>query len=520
MIGEPSKAVQIAEAGAIAPLITLLGGERGADAQEDAAGALYALADHGSNRLVITEAGGIAPLVALLGSVNVRARHHAEGTLVRLSIESGNRVLIIKQLVSMLDQGGSSSAVQEQAAAALANLARDSEDNCTSIVQAGGIPPLLAMMSSAANCGMESTLEALTLLAAKSKVNQEAIIRERGVQIIVQVLAASSSASATSPTKGTGAETVCALAALALVPLIGIILTAQSRKMPTRKGAADKKQSINTTLDEARAAAEGAITPLTGMLSATSTIMQTNAAAALAALARDCPANQAAIAQSGAIAPLCTLVREGSPETKESCASALWSLSHMNSPIKATVAKLGGIESLIALLVSGGGPISTKNATGALASLSSKHTNNRATITKRLVGLLNARGADRAVRVLGAISHLATDDPATQVATAKAGGIVAALSWLKSMSEECQEAAARALFSLANDNTSTQEMMVNLGVIPALASLVNRSTDAPSPAIISAQEIAAKVLRQLEARQVASGRDGEALSLGESQGGA
>ena len=44
------------------------------------------------------------------------------------------------------------------------------------------------MMSSAANLhGMESTLEALTLLAAKSKVNQEAIIREKGVQIIVQV---------------------------------------------------------------------------------------------------------------------------------------------------------------------------------------------------------------------------------------------------------------------------------------------------------------------------------------------
>jgi len=328
-----------------------------------------------------------------------------------------------------------------------------------------------------------------------------------------------SGASATSSVKGAGAETVCALAALALVPLIGIILTAPSRKVTTRKGAGDRKHSANTTLDEARAAAEGAIIPLTGMLSATSSSMQTNAASALAALGRDCPSNQAAIAQGGAIAPLCTLVREGSPETKDACASALWSLSLMNPPIKATVAKLGGIESLVALLVSGGGEFSTKNATGALASLSSKHTTNRATITKRLVGLLNARGADRAVRVLGAISHLATDDPVAQLATAKAGGIVAAISWLKSMSEECQEAATRALLSLANDNTSTQEMMLNLGVIPALASLVNRSTDSPSPAIISAQEIAAKVLKQLEARQLASGRDGDAPSLGESHGG-
>lgn len=39
-------------------------------------------------------------------------------------------------------------AAQEQAAAALANLARDSSDNRTSIVDAGGIPPLLALLGS------------------------------------------------------------------------------------------------------------------------------------------------------------------------------------------------------------------------------------------------------------------------------------------------------------------------------------------------------------------------------------
>ena len=44
--------------------------------------------------------------------------------LVRLSIESANRALIIKKLVDMLGDKGSSA--QEQAAAALANLASDS----------------------------------------------------------------------------------------------------------------------------------------------------------------------------------------------------------------------------------------------------------------------------------------------------------------------------------------------------------------------------------------------------------
>jgi HEAT repeat protein len=92
----------VAEAGAIAPLVKLLGGEKGQEAQEEAASALFAIADHAANRLAITDAGGIAPLVNLLGSTNPKAREHAEGALVRLSIEHANRALIIKKLVEML----------------------------------------------------------------------------------------------------------------------------------------------------------------------------------------------------------------------------------------------------------------------------------------------------------------------------------------------------------------------------------------------------------------------------------
>jgi hypothetical protein len=136
-----SKAEVIAEAGAITPLVSLLSGIRGPEAQHEAAGALWALADHASNRMAITEAGGIGPLVMLLGSTNAKAREHAELALVRLSIESSNRVIIIEQLVGMLhEQSGTS--LQEQAAAALANLARESVENRTSILQANGIPRL------------------------------------------------------------------------------------------------------------------------------------------------------------------------------------------------------------------------------------------------------------------------------------------------------------------------------------------------------------------------------------------
>jgi hypothetical protein len=65
------------QAGAIPHLVGLLDGTCGDPAQE-AAGALFSLADDNSNRLAITEAGGIGPLVELLGSRNSRARKHAE----------------------------------------------------------------------------------------------------------------------------------------------------------------------------------------------------------------------------------------------------------------------------------------------------------------------------------------------------------------------------------------------------------------------------------------------------------
>ena len=76
-------AMAIAVAGATSPLVNLLGGSCGDKAQEEAAGALYALAANAANRLELTEAGGIGPLVQLLGTNNTRARNHAEGALVR-----------------------------------------------------------------------------------------------------------------------------------------------------------------------------------------------------------------------------------------------------------------------------------------------------------------------------------------------------------------------------------------------------------------------------------------------------
>ena len=188
---------------------------------------------------------------------------------------------------------------------------------------------------------------------------------------------------------------------------------------------------------------------------------QANASGALSALARGSPDNQAAIARTGAIAPLCTLVRDGSPETKEQAASALWSLSNENTPNKATIAKLGGIEPLVGLIVSGASEKSAANAAGALASLAAKHTENRSSVAKRLVALLNGKVAERAVRVMSAISTLCADNQANQLAIAKYGGIPPVIGWLSSPDPGAQKAAAFALLHLAKENTTTQVSLVN-----------------------------------------------------------
>jgi hypothetical protein len=92
----------IAEAGAIAPLVLLLDGSEGTEAQTESAGALHALASNEHNRLAITECDGIGLITNVLACDNERARKLAEGALVRLSIEHANRALIIKKLVEML----------------------------------------------------------------------------------------------------------------------------------------------------------------------------------------------------------------------------------------------------------------------------------------------------------------------------------------------------------------------------------------------------------------------------------
>ena len=461
--------IAIAQAGAIEPLVNLLAGSEGVEAQQEAAGALFELANHANNRQGITAAGGIPGLVNLLACENPRAREHAEGALVRLSIEDENRVMIIKKLVDMLNN--TDTQAQEQAAAALANLARESEDNRKSIVDANGIPPLLFLLESQSSKAKENSVGAITELCRKSKANQAAIAKVGGIPKLVSVLVGFSAAAFKEPSLAQ----LCTLAADAV-----------------KEMAEDNKVNQNAIAES------GAIPPLVAMLgsgvadAARLKQMQANAAGALANLAKNNAENQQQIARTGAIAPLCTLVREGSEEAKDHSAHAIWTLATDNAANKDTIAKLGGIDPLLGLLVTGLTERSQECVAGALAALAAKHIDNRGVIAKRLVGLLGmaaSRGAPVAVRVLMAVSSFASESVANQVALAKSGVIPPLITWLANASTSAQQAAANAMLCLAVDNTTTQVLIAKSNGIPPLINLVKARGSTPA-----AQDYAARAL--------------------------
>ena len=454
----------IAEAGAIEPLVSLLEGNCGPEAQEEAAGALYALAEHEGNRLRITAADGIAWLVKLLGNERAKAREHAEGALVRLSIEPANRAQIIKKLVNMLQDA--SAGGQEQAAAALANLARESEDNRKSIVEANGIIPLLALLESTSPVAKENAVGAIAELCRNSKSIQSLIAKEGGIPKLVGAM-------------------------------LDFSVVNKERSMIqlwTLDAAAIKEMAKGNRKNQDAIAEAGGIAPLVAMLGSSAPQMQANAAGALANLASGHPDNQSAIAKTGAVAPLCLLIKEGvGQQTKDESAQAIWSLAADHQPNKDMIAKLGGFDPLLGLLVTGTTERSQKSVAGALAALAAKHNENRQIIAKRLVGLLGSsavKTSDRAERLLLTCSTFHSDSAANQVAIAKLGGIPPLNTWLGNMAASTQTQAAHAMLCLATDNATTQLLIAKSNGIPPLVKLVKRSPP-------EAQDAAARALWHL-----------------------
>jgi len=203
----------IVHAGAIAPLVGLLGNGQRADKNtppERAAAVLADLSRISESKVEIPRAGGIGPLVTMLDSACEDAQTYAVCALRYLSVSADNKASIvtmsgIPRFVALLSSGTVEG--QRHATHALWQVAT-SADTKTAIVQAGGIPPLVALMHkrivedeetseqdvrSLAET-KESVAAVLSELARSQATNRKAIVGEGAINPLVALISEGSPA--------------------------------------------------------------------------------------------------------------------------------------------------------------------------------------------------------------------------------------------------------------------------------------------------------------------------------------
>ena len=144
----------IVGAGGVEPLVKMLA-SHSLEAQTRASGALWHLSSSTSAQQLIADADGIGLLVKLLTCERVAAANHAACALFHLVSSSANKLAIVKAggiipLVQLLgrQQGGDRNVeAQDSIAALLADLARQQGPIKNSIVHAGGTAHLVGLLS-------------------------------------------------------------------------------------------------------------------------------------------------------------------------------------------------------------------------------------------------------------------------------------------------------------------------------------------------------------------------------------
>ena len=160
-------------------LVSLLA-SRDAGSQQRAAHAIWemALKHHGAS-IRIVNAGAISPLVALLGSGSLGAKEEAVGALSCLAHnDPSNQLAIATGLVALLEPGGSEHVTQM-----LIKFAADSIDNRAAIAEAGAIERLVVQLRGGSEINMlaqELAAAVLVHLSGDSRSNVYKIIEAGG----------------------------------------------------------------------------------------------------------------------------------------------------------------------------------------------------------------------------------------------------------------------------------------------------------------------------------------------------
>eukprot|EP00873_Tetraselmis_striata_P008985 jgi/Tetstr1/429249/TSEL_001911.t2 len=491
----------VVDAGAVPPLVELLGA--GGGAAEAAAGALQNLALDAAAREEVVAAGGVAGLVGLLGASEPGAAEAAAGALGNLALNSNGRALLgatggAPRLVALL---GGGDAAAEAAAGAVENASLDERlarqlvdagavEALASIVAAGGVALLVALLRSGSDAAKEAAAEALERLSS-GRGQVVAIANVGGLEELLRIIQqgnpeAIKAAACTIANFAFSHQNSSAIERAGGVPILLELL--QRGEGPGREGAARALRNMSLSEGNRQRIAElGGLAPLVALLRAGSPAAAEAAAGAVEHLALS-DANRLALLGEGAAEGLVGMLCGGGPAAQRVAARAIVNLT-TNDTCKSRVAQVGAVPALIALLAEEGDEALVAEAARALQNLSLLAANRRV--------------------------------------IAEAGGIGPLLTLLEKSSFDTQELAACALWSLAV-LPENREAIVRRGGLSLLLELGQRGTPAGREAAASAlQNLAVDedislaveragglfVLLELLASGTASGREAAAGAL-------
>lgn len=368
-----------AGARAQAPLVTLLSDDKAQVRFRAVAGLLVLLEREVEDPSLAARCGkAIAPLVKLLESEHAPTVENAAGCIEMLARDSGNQSAIagaggIPPLVTLLTAAQASASTKDKAAGALGELAHENNKNKDSIVEAGAIKPLVALLQTDRH---NSALYALRVLATNSK-HLEAIGNAKALKPALRLLSSSCPETQESAARllmsfaGVEAGQVAIPKANGIEPLVKLLASPSEATQMYAAGAlmnltllSDGCAPLATLAEIANA---GAIENLIPLLESTESTTKQYAAITLMNLAVETN-NKIAIVNSGGIDALALLLgnMDEDPIVQEYAAGALVNLAA--SDALKNVLKRSGVSQLLVRLQVEGTPKAKRYATYVLGS--------------------------------------------------------------------------------------------------------------------------------------------------------
>ena len=344
---------RVAQANAIKPLVSMLEQHAGADAHRAACGSLATLAvSSTSNQKEIADVGAIPLLIDLMQDPKPDICENACFAVAMLSDLVDNKVLIanaggIKPLIQVLSTGNP--AAQQFAARAASLLALENPDNQIALVLAA--IPLADLLGSDSTETQEWAQLALLRLALNPS-NRNAIVKPLVGVLISRNTSAQLKAAeclAMLLERCPVARTSIAKAG-AVVPLVQLLGNGRRADLntPTERAAAVLSELVRLAESKVEVVRTGGLEPLVAMLFSPCLESQAHAACALWHLSVVAEHKPMIIALQS-INPLVALLTDGSVQAQRCAARTLWQLSSLTDA-KALIVQANGISALVTCL--------------------------------------------------------------------------------------------------------------------------------------------------------------------------